>query len=55
MQKSKKLEAMLTGFEDYNRRRIHSALKYMTPPEFAGQYRQDTEGVMPDIGSDVCE
>ena len=28
-------EALLAAFEDYNHRRIHSALKYMTPSEFA--------------------
>ena len=48
-------EALLAAFEDYNHRRIHSALKYMTPSEFAWQYRQDSEGVMPDIGGDRCE
>ena len=48
-------EALLAAFEDYNRRRIHSALRYMTPSEFAGQYMRDSEGVMPDIGGDRCE
>ena len=31
---------MLATFGDYNHRRIHSALKYMMPSEFAEQYRQ---------------
>ena len=30
-------------------------LKYMTPSEFAEQYRQDPEGAIPDIGMDMCE
>ncbi len=47
---------MLAAFEDYNHRRIHSALKYLTPSEFAGQYRQESEGIIPDItGGDKCE
>ena len=53
MQEAK--EALLAAFEDYNHRRIHSALKYMTPSEFAGQYRHDSMGVMPDIGGDRSE
>ena len=48
-------EAILAAFDDYNRHRIHSALKYLTPSEFAAQYKQDSEGVIPDIGGDECE
>ena len=49
-------EAMLAAFEDYNHRRIHSALRYLTPSEFAGKYRQGSEGAIPDItGGDKCE
>ena len=36
-------EAMLAAFDDYNHHRIHSALKYLTPSEFAAQYKQDSE------------
>ena len=47
---------MLAAFEDYNRRRIHSAPRYPTPSEFAGQYRQGLEGAIPDIEGDCkCE
>ena len=49
-------EAMLAAFEDYNHRRIHSAPRYLTPSEFAGQYRQGSEGAIPDIeGGGKCE
>ena len=48
-------ESLLVAFEDYNDNRIHSALKYMTPSEFAKQYWQDSEGAIPDIGGDACE
>ena len=48
-------ESLFAAFEDYNHNRIHSALKYMTPSEFAEQYRQDPEGIIPDIGGDMCE
>ena len=48
-------EAIHAAFEDYNHRRIHSALGHLTPSEFAVQYRQDSEGVMPDIGGERCE
>jgi len=48
-------EALLAAFEDCNYRRIHSALKYMTPSEFAEQYRQGSMGVMPDMGGGRCE
>ena len=47
MQEAK--EIMLAAFEDYNRRRIYSALGHLTPSEFAVQYRQNTEGATPDI------
>ena len=47
MQEAK--EAMLAAFEDYNHRRIHSALGYLTPSEFAVQYSQDSEGATSDI------
>lgn len=47
---------LLAVFEDYNHRRIHSALKYLMPSELAGKYRQGSEGVIPDItGGDNCE
>ncbi len=49
-------EAMLAAFEDYNRRRIHSAPRFLTPSEFAGQYRQGSEGGIPGIeGGGNCE
>ena len=48
--------AILAAFEYYNHCRIHSALRYRTPSEFAGQYRQDAEGAIPDIeGGGKCE
>lgn len=54
MQEAK--EAMLAAFEDYNHRRIHSALGYLMPSEFAMQYRQDSEGITSDImGGERCE
>ena len=42
-------EALDAAFEDYNHRRIHSALKYLTPSEFAERHRQGSEGTIPDI------
>lgn len=49
-------EAMLAAFEDYNHRRIHSALGYLTPSQFAVQYMQGSEGATPDItGGERCE
>ena len=48
-------ESLLAAFEDYNQNRIHSALKYMTSSEFAERYMQKSEGVIPDIGGDICE
>ncbi len=49
-------KALLVVFEDYNHRRIHSALKYLTSSKFAGKYQQGSEGVIPAItGGDNCE
>ena len=49
-------EALDAAFEDYNHRRIHSALKYLTPSEFAERHRQGSEGTIPDItGGEKCE
>ena len=49
-------EALDVAFQDYNQHRIHSALKYLTPSEFAERHRQDSEGTIPDIaGGDGCE
>ena len=43
---------MLAAFEDCGHRRIHSAPRYLTPSKFAGPYRQDSEGAIPDIEVD---
>ena len=49
-------DVLLAAFGDYNHNRIHSALKYLTPSEFAGMYGQGSEGTMPDIvGGGKCE
>ena len=49
-------EVMLTAFDDYNHHRIHSALEYLTPSEFAMRYMQGSEGATSDImGGDGCE
>ena len=49
-------EAPDAAFVDYNRCRIHSALKYLTPSEFAERHRQDSGGTTHDItGGDGCE
>ena len=42
-------EALLAAFEDYNHRRIHSAIQYLTPSEFAKKHGQGSEGATPDI------
>ncbi len=47
---------MLAVFEDYNHRRIHSALRCLTPSEFAGQCREGLKGTISYIeGGGKCE
>ena len=49
-------ETLNAAFEDYNHNRIHSALKYLTPSEFAERHKRDSEDTIPDItGGDRCE
>ena len=49
-------EVLDSAFKDYNQYRIHSALKYLTPSEFAERHRQDLEGTTHDITEgDECE
>ena len=49
-------ESMHAAFEDYNHHKIHSVLRYLTPFEFAGPYRQGPEGAIHDIvGEDKRE
>ena len=38
-------EAIRAAFHDYNHSRIHSALKYLTPSEFAERWQQNAWGV----------
>ena len=41
-------EAICAAFDDYNHNRIHSAIGYLTPSEFADRWQRDAEGVGPD-------
>ena len=37
-------EVIQAAFHDYNHSRIHSALEYLTPSEFAERWQQNAEG-----------
>ena len=49
-------DAIHAAFEDYNHHRIHSAIQYLTPSEFAVQCQQGTEDAISNIqGGEKCE
>lgn len=48
-------EAIQAAFEDYNHHRIHSAIQYLTPSEFAGQCRQNEDAISNIPGGERCE
>ena len=48
-------EAMHVAFEDYNHHRIHSAIQYLTPAEFAVQCRQNKDAISNIPGGEKCE
>lgn len=47
-------EAISVAFEDYNNHRIHSSIQYLTPSEFAEQYRQNARDAIY-TGGKKCE
>ena len=47
-------EAILAAFHYYNHSRIHSALEYLMPSEFAERWQQNTEGARP-YGKQIME
>ena len=48
-------EAIHAAFEDYNHHRIHSAIQYLTPSEFAVQCRQNKDAISNIPGGEKCE
>ena len=47
LQTSESRETIRAAFHGYSHSRIHSALKYLTPSEFAERWQQNAEGVRP--------
>ena len=45
---------MRAAFHDYNHTRIHSALEYLIPSEFAERWQQNAEGARP-CGKQIME
>lgn len=48
-------EAIHAAFEDYNHHRIHSAIQYLTPSEFAAQCKQNKDAISNIPGGEKCE